>query len=167
MHDHLQSSIRPAASHDRDTVLQLGLLNDMFAPEEIDGLGHAFDAAVPDGADGHTWFVATDVDAVVAAAYVAPEPFSDRLWNLYFIAVHPDRHGAGTGSALLAHVEGWLRGKGPDEARVLLVETSSTEQYSDTRAFYAARGFDQEATIREFYGPGDHKVVFWKALTDR
>lgn len=164
MDDQPGTTIRAAAAHDRATVLGLGLLNDMFAPEEIDGLAQAFDAAVPDAADGHTWFVATVGDEVIAAAYVAPEPFADRLWNLYFIAVHPDRHGAGAGSALLTHVEEWLRGKGEDEARVLLVETSSTEQYEDTRAFYARRGFDQEATIREFYGPGDHKVVFWKAL---
>ena len=54
--------------------------------------------------------------------------------------------------------------KGEVEARVLLVETSSTDQYEATRAFYEARGFDREALIREFYGPGDDKVVFWKAM---
>lgn len=162
------TTIRPAGPRDRDAVLALAVLTEMFAPDEADGLGEVFDSAVTGGLEDHQWFVSTrgtgSEDAVVAAAYVAPEPFSDRLWNLYFIAVHPSEQGSGAGSALLAHVESWLRDKGEEVARVLLVETSSTDQYEDTRAFYARRGFDQEATIREFYGPGDHKVVFWKAL---
>ena len=48
---------------------------------------------------------------------------------------------------------------------MLIVETSSTAQYIGARRFYQARGFIEEARIRDFYGPGDDKVVFWKALT--
>lgn len=33
-------------------------------------------------------------------------------------------------------------------------------------AFYTRRGFVEEARIRDFYGPGDHRVTFWKDLTD-
>lgn len=47
---------------------------------------------------------------------------------------------------------------------MLLVETSSTEHYDGARGFYRARGFDEEARIRDFYGPGDDKIVFWSAL---
>jgi hypothetical protein len=47
---------------------------------------------------------------------------------------------------------------------VLIVETSSTDQYARTRDFYRQHDYDEEATIREFYGPDDHKVVFWKSL---
>lgn len=54
-----------------------------------------------------------------------------------------------------------------DHARVLIIETSSTDQYAATRGFYRHHGFDQEAVIREFYGPNDHKVTFWKSLVDR
>lgn len=104
-------------------------------------------------------------DRVVAAAYLAPEPFADRWWNLYFLAVKPRLHGTGAGSQLIEHVEDVLRGAGEEAARVLIVETSSTDQYATARAFYRARGFDEEARIRDFYGPGDSKVVFWKAIT--
>ena len=47
---------------------------------------------------------------------------------------------------------------------MLIVETSSTDDYQAARRFYAREGFDQEARIREFYGPGDDKVMFWKSL---
>lgn len=169
--------IRPADPGDEQPVARLALDNDMFTDDEMDDLVQAFRDAVSGDLPAHQWFVATDpgdarsgagVDAgavrVAGAAYVAPEPFSDRLWNLYFLAVDPAGHGRGTGTALVAHVEHLLRTAGEEVARVLLVETSSTEQYAATRAFYLARGFAEEARIREFYGPGDDKVVFWKRL---
>jgi len=78
--------------------------------------------------------------------------------------VDKDHHGTGIGSRIVNEVELRLRDLGPGQARVLLIETSSTEQYVNTRAFYVARGYAQEATIRDYYGPGDHKVIFWKQL---
>ena len=42
--------------------------------------------------------------------------------------------------------------------------TGRTDGYADARAFYLGRGFVEEATIRDFYGPGDNKVTFWKSL---
>ena len=50
------------------------------------------------------------------------------------------------------------------EIETLIVETSSTESFVGTREFYRRRGFTEEATMRRFYGPDDHKVVFWKSL---
>lgn len=47
---------------------------------------------------------------------------------------------------------------------VLIVETSSTDQYALTHEFYPKHGFAEEARIRRFYGPDDHTVVFWKLL---
>ena len=162
-----QTRIRRADSHDQAAVADLAVINNMFAVDELDGLTDAFVSAVNGELDGHQWFVMTAQDGeVVAAAYLAPEPFADRLWNLYFIAVHPSEHGAGIGTALVAHLEDMLRDIGEAAARVLIVETSSTGHYEAARAFYEARGFVREAQIREFYGPGDHKVVFWKALAD-
>ena len=57
-----------------------------------------------------------------------------------------------------------LRSAGPDVARTLIVDTSSTDDYADSRAFYARRGFVEEARIRDYYGPDEHRVVFWKSL---
>lgn len=115
--------------------------------------------------DNH-WLVTEHDDAVIAAAYNAPEPFADRMWNLYFIAVDPARHGRGAGGRFLSEVEDQLRARGDDMARVLVVETSSTDQYSRTRDFYRNHHYDEEARIRQFYGPDDDKIVFWKLLAN-
>ncbi|MGL5929972.1 MAG: GNAT family N-acetyltransferase [Dermatophilaceae bacterium] len=159
-------SVRPARPTDRDVVLRLALDNRMFAPDELDGLGAAFDDAGADGADEHRWVVAEDGGDMVGAAYWAPEPFADRVWNLYFIATAPDHHGRGAGSALVEHVESTLRALGREQVRVLLVDTSSTDQYDGARRFYTGRGFVEEARIREFYGEGDDKVTFWKRVDE-
>jgi ribosomal protein S18 acetylase RimI-like enzyme len=100
-----------------------------------------------------------------AFAYFAPEPFSDRMWNLYFIATAPDQHGSGTGTILIERVEDLLQGFSEEVARTLIVDTSSLDAYEQARAFYNRRGFVEEARIRDFYGPGDDKVTFWKRIT--
>ncbi len=163
---HSRTDIRPADRDDESAVADLAVVNEMFAPDELGDFTQMFRGAVDGDLAGHQWFVATTPeDGVVGAAYVAPEPFADRVWNLYFLAVRPADHGRGTGTDLVAYVESLLREAGEATARVLVVETSSTGQYAATRAFYLARGFDEEARIREYYGPGDDKVVFWKKLT--
>lgn len=109
--------------------------------------------------------MAVDVHGrVVGAAYCAPEPFADRVWNLYFLAVDPLRHRSRVGTTLVTDLERLLSGAGERVARVLLVETSSTDDYEAARRFYGRAGFDREARIREFYGPHDDKIVFWQSL---
>ncbi len=137
----------------------------LFTHEEVsifdEMLVGAIDGLRPDDA----WLILEDdLDRVVGAAYYAPEPFSDRLWNLYFLGVRPDHQGAGGGRALVDAVEAELRAKGTDQARVLLIETSGQPGFEATRQFYRSLGFDEEARIRQFYGPDDDKIVYWKSL---
>ena len=49
-------------------------------------------------------------------------------------------------------------------ARLIIIETAGRPDYTDTRAFYAARGYSPVATIPDFYAPGDDQVVFVKAV---
>ena len=159
-------TIRPAASRDASALRALALDNGLFAPEEMGDFDEMLGGFLDGSLDGHSWVVAVDDrDTVAGGAYVAPEPFSDRVWNLYFLAVRLGLHRDGGGGALVDFVETALRRRGEPVARVLIVETSSTGAYAQARAFYEKQGFDEEARIREFYGPGDDKVVYWKALS--
>jgi ribosomal protein S18 acetylase RimI-like enzyme len=157
------TTIRPATPADVETIKRIGVDAGMFGPDEVgffdDMLAVFFDGSSP---DDH-WLVVDD-GTVIAAAYFAREPFADRMWNLFFIAVDPARHGHGIGGMLLADIEEQLRGRGASDARVLIVETSSTDRYARTSDFYRAHGYDEEARIRQFYGPDDDKIVFWKSL---
>lgn len=160
-------NVRAATPADTEPIKQLALDNHMFEPHEMGDFDEMLTGFFDGTLDGHHWIVATDdPDAVVAAAYYAPEPFADRMWNLYFIATAPDQHGTGAGTALIRHVEDALVALGKSSARTLIVDTSSIDDYEQARHFYGRRGYVEEARIRDFYGPGDDKVTFWKRVTD-
>jgi ribosomal protein S18 acetylase RimI-like enzyme len=104
---------------------------------------------------------ATDGELVGYVCY-GSTPGTDRTYDLYWIAMHPDFQGSGGGSQLLDEVERRLRQR---EARLLVVETSSRDDYAPTRRFYEARGYAAAAEIADYYAPGDSRVIYTKRLT--
>lgn len=157
-------TIRPTRAADMGAVQALAVAAHMFPAEEVGFLAEQFAASERGESPDSHWLVLERAGSVLGAAYYAPEPYADRMWNLYFLVVSPEAHGQGLGKRLVEHVEDTLRAHGEAEARVLIVETSSTAQYAGTRDFYRRLGYVEEATIRQFYGPEDDKVVFWKSL---
>lgn len=109
----------------------------------------------------HLWLSAVHAGDLVGFAYAEPERMTDGTFNMLLIAVDPRRQRSGAGKALVGACEEKLRGRG---ARVLIVETSSSDEFARTRAFYSRQGFVEEASIRDFYTEGEHKIVFWKHL---
>lgn len=157
--------IRPAESMDIATIKTIAIETKMFGVDDAGFVDDVLAGILNGTLHDHHFVVKEAVDGtVVGAAYFAPEPFSDRMWNLYFIAVSPLQQGRGIGGALLDHVERQLHEAGADVAQVLIVETSSTDQYTLTRQFYPKHGYVEEARVRRFYGPNDDKVVYWKLL---
>lgn len=128
------------------TLLPGEMLPGMIAP--------ALDGTAPD-----LWSVVLQDARVVGFAFVQPEAMTDNTWNLRAIAVRPDLHGAGAGTALLVAVEAALT-----EARLLVIDTTQTVDQARARRFYAARGYDHVATIPAFFGAGEDKVTFVKLL---
>jgi ribosomal protein S18 acetylase RimI-like enzyme len=100
-----------------------------------------------------------DGDQLVGYVCYGATPGTDRTYDLYWIAVHPDFQGSGGGTVLLEEVERRLRQR---EARLLVVETSSRDEYAPTRHFYESRGYEEAARLQDYYAPGDSRVVFVK-----
>jgi ribosomal protein S18 acetylase RimI-like enzyme len=95
-------------------------------------------------------------------ACFGPTPATDRTYDLYWIAVLPDAQRTGAGGALMAEVERQLASR---PARLLVIETSSREDYAPTRRFYDKLGYQEAARLRDFYAPGDDRVVLSKRMT--
>jgi ribosomal protein S18 acetylase RimI-like enzyme len=58
-------------------------------------------------------------------------------------------------------VESDIRSRG---GRMLLIETSSRDEYDATIAFYKRTNYELAARIKNFYRVGDDKLVFSKDL---
>ena len=98
---------------------------------------------------------------LVGFACFGPTPSTDRTYDLYWIAVHPEAQRSGAGAALMTQVE---RRLAEHQARVIVVETSSGPDYEPTRRFYDKRGYREAARIEDFYRPGDDRVVLTKRV---
>jgi ribosomal protein S18 acetylase RimI-like enzyme len=104
--------------------------------------------------------VAVDSDGRVRGySCWGPTPMTRGTYDLYWIATHPSAHGLGFGRALMRHVEERVDG---ETGRLLVIETSSKESYGNTVGFYRRLGYEEASRIREFYAPGDDKLVFVK-----
>jgi ribosomal protein S18 acetylase RimI-like enzyme len=101
----------------------------------------------------------TPEDELVGYACYGPTPDTDRTFDLYWIAVDPGAQGSGGGTRLLTEVERTLQRQ---NARMLIVETSSRSEYAPTRHFYEKRGYAEAARVRDFYAPLDDRIIFTK-----
>jgi GNAT superfamily N-acetyltransferase len=106
----------------------------------------------------------TPEEELAGFACYGPTPGTDRTYDLYWIAVDPSLQGSGSGTILLNEVERRLKGQ---NARMLVVETSSRSDYKNTRGFYFRRGYVESARACDFYAPADDRITFTKRLQSR
>ena len=90
-----------------------------------------------------------------------PVPGTKSSFDLYWIAVDRSCQGRGIGRLLMERTERSAMAMGCSR---IYVETSSRGLYAPTRRFYRSCGYREEALLKDFYAPGDSKVIFSKAL---
>ena len=127
----------------------------LFTPEEAEGFAESLPGLLVDPAQH--WRILKRGTEAVGAAYLSLDGMSGDVWNLWFIALLPEARGEGGGTRLVSAAEQVVRAGG---GRMLLVETSSAEAQRAARAFYAARGYEEEGRVRDYYAPGEAKVIF-------
>lgn len=126
----------------------------------IAGELHRAESAVRNPQSDYLLLGAFTPESILAGyACWGPTPATDRTWDLYWIAVDPALQGAGIGTILMEEVE---RRLAAHRARLLVVETSSRSDYAPTRGFYERRGYTEAARVRDFYAPGDDRIIFVK-----
>lgn len=154
--------IRPTQMSDippLQTVLdQTGLFPSALLPEMLEQALAKGAARAPETG---LWLTCELDGQPVGFCHARPEEMTDRCWNLLALAVLPECQGRGLGAALVQAAERVLRQGGQ---RLLIVDTSGTAGFARTRGFYARLGYEQAATIRDFWADGDDKVTFHKAL---
>jgi GNAT superfamily N-acetyltransferase len=147
---------------DRDRVREIVESSGFFSLEEVEVAVELVDERLAKGPASGYEFVFAEIDGRTAGyTCYGPIAATQGSFDLYWIAVHRDRQGRGVGRALIEQTERLvLRQSG---ARIY-VDTSGRAQYAPTRAFYEALGYRPEAVLRDFFAPGDDKVIFVKVL---
>lgn len=150
--------IRPTTSDDIPALQRVLKGTNLFPAEMLpDMVGRFLSSAASDD----RWLTCDEGGTAIGFCYAVPEQFADGTWNMLAIAVLPEKQGRGVGRAIIEQLESDLRKEGH---RVLIVDTSGTDGFAETREFYRKSGYTEEARIRDFWAAGDDKIVFWKAL---
>jgi ribosomal protein S18 acetylase RimI-like enzyme len=133
-----------------------------FSAEEVEMAVELVQENLSKGESSGYYFLFVEInERVVAYSCYGPIPCTKESYDLYWIAVLHDMRGRGIGRELLERTE---RKVGEMGGKRIYLDTSSREQYEPTRSFYRANGYRQEAVLKDFYSPGDDKVIYVKQL---
>jgi ribosomal protein S18 acetylase RimI-like enzyme len=147
---------------DRDGVREIVASSGFFSADEILVADELVSERLSKGASsGYFFLFAERSQRLIGYSCFGPIPCTRESYDLYWIAVHDELRGAGIGRELLKRVEGIIGKMG---GRRVYVETSSRLQYAPTRAFYQKSGYREEARLKDFYSPGDDKLIYLKLV---
>jgi D-alanine-D-alanine ligase len=110
---------------------------------------------------GYQFLFAEQGGRVTGYSCFGPIPCTRGSYDLYWIAVHHDMMGMGLGKELLKQSEQRVAAQG---GRTIYIDTSSRREYEATRFFYERCGYRREAFLKDFYFPGDSKIIYAKSL---
>lgn len=155
--------ISTATKADKKQIHDITARAGVFSQEEIDSVPVMFDEFLEYGTedDGYHFIVYREGEQVLGFAIFGYRDLTDGVYDLYWIAVDPNARRKGVGRALITACEAAVHKVG---GRILIAETSGTAEYASTREFYVNMGYDNEATIKDFYKPGDDLKIFTKRV---
>ena len=145
----------------RDIVASTGF----FRPDEMSIAVELVEERLRIGlASGYHFIFAEIGGEVLGYSCYGPVPLTLNSYDVYWMAVRKESQGRGIGNILLARSEAAIGELG---GRRIYIETSSQGKYRRTRRFYERLGYRSEAKLREYYAPGDHKVIYVKSLPQK
>jgi ribosomal protein S18 acetylase RimI-like enzyme len=155
----MRKSVR---SSDVQSVKRIVRSTRFFSEAEVEMAGELVETYLKEGRkSGYRFVFLEEGIRVIGYACYGEIPCTKHRYDLYWIAVDPQRQGKGYGRKLLELVEEEVEKLGGQK---IYIETSSRRLYAPTRQFYRDRGYLEEARLSDFYSWGDHKVIFSKIL---
>ncbi|UCH51519.1 MAG: GNAT family N-acetyltransferase [Chloroflexota bacterium] len=159
----MRPKVRPMAGNDKPAIIKMLRGIPEFKPAEVDIAEEVLDSYLSDPVrSGYHAFVAEADASIVGYICYGPTPLTEGTWDIYWLAVSPEKQSQGIGRILLTFAEDNIR---KTKGRLSLIETSSKSEYESTRRFYQAQGYKPACRIADFYSPGDDKLVFQKRLS--
>ena len=149
---------------DAARIRDLVAATEMFSTDEIAIANELVEERIARGrASGYEFIIAARDGEIVGYSCYGLTSGTKGTFDLYWIVVAPAMQREGLGREILARTEAAARAAG---AQRLVAETSGSDRYAPTRAFYEQAGFHKAAEIADFYATGDPKVIYVKALAE-
>jgi ribosomal protein S18 acetylase RimI-like enzyme len=155
-------TIRAVERRDREALHDVVRNAGNFSDEEVATAMELIDDSLAKHNRGeYSTYVIEDEGNVRGYICLGPTALTAGTFDLYWIAVDRNTRGKRFGQRLLRFAEEEVQRRG---GRLLLIETSSLPEYESSRRFYRRAGYPEVARIRNFYKPGDDKVIYAKEL---
>jgi GNAT superfamily N-acetyltransferase len=153
---------RTVEAGDAEAVRRLVAATGLFTPAEEAIAEELVSERLKRGiASGYHFLFAERDGRLDGYACFGPIDGTEGSFDLYWIAVHPERQRTGLGRQIIARAETLMKADG---ARIVWVDTSGKPAYAPTRAFYESAGYRKVAELADFYAPGDGKIIFAKVV---
>ncbi|HSV26858.1 MAG TPA: GNAT family N-acetyltransferase [Sedimentisphaerales bacterium] len=154
--------IERACANDRLSLLAMLDETSFFRPNELLIAAQVFDDANSRGPQGdYQSFIARIDGKLVGWVCYGETPCTLGTFDIYWLAVEPRCQRSGIGRKLMDFAEQGIRDMG---GRIAIVETSGSQRYISTRAFYEKIGYHEAARVDDFYAPADPKIIYTKLL---
>ena len=148
--------------NDPNNIREIVSSSGFFSEEEINIAAELAEEFLEKGAESEYFFVFADLDGkTVGYSCFGPIPATKFSFDLYWIAVHESERGKGLGKLIMTESENAISKLGGNR---VYIETSGREQYLPTQNFYNACNCTKEAVLKDFYAPGDSKLIYVKEL---
>ncbi len=151
---------RKATKSDRAELLALVAAQDNFDVLEREVAQEVIDDGLTCKDDYEILVAGEQGGKLVGFICFGPIPLTECSFDLYWIATCP----ATVARALAGGCwPPWKRQLRRTKA-VVYIDTSSTPGYDKARAFYEKHGYQVAARLKDFYHPGDDRVIYRKEL---
>ncbi len=153
--------IEAATRNDYADILSVARNAGLFTSEEVEVVDELITKYYEGHPDGYRFLSCRVAGKTVGFSCYGQHALTSGTYDLYWIAVDKSMHGRGLGRALSRRTLEEVKALG---GRMLIAETSGLATYAPTRAFYDKDGWKCEATITDFYAPGDDLVIYIKRV---
>jgi len=155
--------ISTVTTTDGPQILDITSRIDIFTKHEFEAVEEVWSEYMANGSppDGYHLLVYREGEKVLGFSCYGIRYLAEGVYDLLWIAVDPDIRRKGVGGALITATEEAVRKMG---GRILIAETSGSAEYESTRKFYIRMGYENEASIKDFYKPGDDLKIYTKRV---
>ena len=152
-------------STDVEDIVGIVRSTGFFSDDELAIAAELVEERLLKGIESGYYFLFLETDGKLTGySCYGPVPGTLNSFDLYWIAVKNESRGMGLGRLILEKSEERIISMNGIN---IYIETSSRDQYLPTRMFYEACGYKAEAQLRDFYAPGDDKIIYVKSLNHK